>query len=309
MATRHIFATTDEDGQFDQETDRCPECGGRVSTTSIETVCDDCGLILEETIIDRGPEWRYCNREERKRTGAPRTMARHDRGLSTEIGFRTDATGTKLSSKKRRQLNRLRREHRRGKFGSKAERNQMRGLQEVRRISGGFDIPETLRDQACRLFCSAQSADLLCGRSVESIASASVYGACRCADYSITLDEVVSVARVSRSRVVTAYKTLNTELGLPTSIVTARSHVPKITSELAIDDVVRHRAQELASLADEAAIANGRSPAGVAAGCVYKACEEFGDLRTQEAIAGAANVNAITLRARYYELNEIVETA
>jgi transcription initiation factor TFIIB len=234
-------------------------------------------------------------------------MARHDRGLSTEIGFRTDATGTKLPSKKRRQLNRLRREHRRGKFGSKAKRNQMRGLQEVRRISGGFDIPETLRDQACRLFCRAQSENLLCGRSVESIASASVYGACRCADYAVTLQEVVSVARVTRSRVVNAIKVLNTEFGLPMSIVTPRSRIPKIASELTLDDVVRHRARELASLADETAISNGRSPAGVAAGCVYKACEEFNDLRTQEAIADAANVNAITLRARYYELNEIVE--
>jgi transcription initiation factor TFIIB len=123
------------------------------------------------------------------------------------------------------------------------------------------------------------------------------------------LEDIVSMARVSHSRVVAAYKALNTELGLPTSIVTARSHVPKIASELAIDDVVRHRAQELASRAEEAAIANGRNPAGVAAGCIYKACEEFNDLRTQEAIADAANVNAITLRARYYELNEIVETA
>jgi len=54
------------------------------------------------------------------------------------------------------------------------------------------------------------------GASIEAIATASVYGACRCNDRPVILDEVADSARVELSRVRNAYKTLNTELGLPT---------------------------------------------------------------------------------------------
>ena len=122
------------------EHNTCPECGGRVTTNTRETVCDDCGLVLEEQRVDPGPEWRsFPDRETRERTGAPRTAARHDRGLSTEIGETWEADG-RLSTAKRRQLNRLRREHRRSKHRSKREKNQMHGILEVRHVADGLDL-------------------------------------------------------------------------------------------------------------------------------------------------------------------------
>ena len=64
---------------------------------------------------DRGEE-RLFEADEHKhdRTGAPLTVARHDRGLSTEIGHSVDTKGNTLSGQKRRQLGRIRREHKRG---------------------------------------------------------------------------------------------------------------------------------------------------------------------------------------------------
>ena len=47
--------------------------------------------------------------------------------------------------------------------------------------------------------CSgAQSEDLLVGRSIEAMAAASVYGACRCNGLPRTLGDVSEPARVSR---------------------------------------------------------------------------------------------------------------
>ncbi|RLM48887.1 transcription initiation factor IIB family protein, partial [Halorubrum sp. Atlit-28R] len=85
MATRDIYTTSfDEDRPTDNTP--CPECSGQVRTNSVETVCEDCGLVIDEQRIDHGPEWRTHDQDQRKRTGAPLTAARHDRGLSTEIG-------------------------------------------------------------------------------------------------------------------------------------------------------------------------------------------------------------------------------
>ncbi|ERG97748.1 MAG: transcription initiation factor TFIIIB, Brf1 subunit/Transcription initiation factor TFIIB [Haloquadratum sp. J07HQX50] len=83
------------------------ECDGRVTTNAVETVCEDCGLVIDEQRIDHGPEWRAYDDEECERTGAPLTAARHDRGLSTEIGRGTDAKGNKISEQKRRRLARI----------------------------------------------------------------------------------------------------------------------------------------------------------------------------------------------------------
>jgi len=191
MATRDIYETTfDEDVQTDTRSNQCPECDGRVTTNTVETVCEECGLVVDEQRIDHGPEWRGFDEDERERTGAPLTAARHDRGLSTEIGRGTDTNGNELSGKKRRRLARMRREQTRGRFQSKAERNLAYGLGEVRRLASTLELSDSIRDQACQLFRSAQNEDLCRGRSIEAIAVASIYGACRCNGHSRLLDAV-----------------------------------------------------------------------------------------------------------------------
>jgi transcription initiation factor TFIIB len=87
MAIRDIYETGfDEDIQTDSSANQCPECHGHVTTNAVETVCEDCSLVIDEQRIDHGPEWRAYDVDERDRTGAPLTAARHDQGLSTEIG-------------------------------------------------------------------------------------------------------------------------------------------------------------------------------------------------------------------------------
>ena len=73
---------------------RCSNCGSTHLTRDYERgelVCDECGLVLEEAMIDQGPEWRAFDAEQgdkRARTGAPSTLTIHDKGLSTEIGWK-----------------------------------------------------------------------------------------------------------------------------------------------------------------------------------------------------------------------------
>ena len=161
MATRDIYETGfDEDVRTESSTNHCPECDGRITTNAVETVCQDCGLVIHEQRIDHGPEWRAYDADERERTGALLTAARHDRGLSTEIGRGTDAKGNELSGKKRRRLARMRREQSRGRWRSKAERNLAHGLSEVRRLASTLELPESVRDQACQHFRIAQNDDL-----------------------------------------------------------------------------------------------------------------------------------------------------
>jgi len=243
--------------------------------------------------------------DERERTGAPLTAARHDRGLSTDIGRRTDANGNELSGQKRRRLARMRREQSRGRFQSKTERNLAHGLSEVRRIVSRFELSESIRDQACQLFRSAQNENLLRGRSIEAMAAASVYGACRCNGRPRTLDEITESARVEHSRVTNAYTTLNTELGLPAQPMTPSAFVPRLASELDVSDQIRQRAQQLAEASESTGATTGVRPSGFAAACLYKAGRENGRWLTQSEIADVANVSVVTVRTHRDALDEL----
>jgi len=140
--------------------DECPECGGHTRVDAAERVCADCGLVVEADRIDHGPEWRSFADDDTdpKRTGAPLTRSRHDRGLSTEIG-----RSTRVKGRKRRRLARMRTQHNRAQISTKRDRNKVYAYTEVRRLTGALELPDSVRDTACTLFDSAQSESLLRG--------------------------------------------------------------------------------------------------------------------------------------------------
>jgi transcription initiation factor TFIIB len=285
----------DEDVQQNDH-NTCPECGGRVTTNTRETVCDDCGLVVEEQRVDPGPEWReFPDRETRERTGAPRTAARHDWGLSTEIGETWKADG-QLSTQKRRQLNRLRREHRRSRYGSKRERNQMHGLFEVRHVADELDLGDEFQEQASQLFRTAQNGDLLRGRSIESFGAAAAYAVIRVNGLPRTETEVAEAARCTAEAFRNAYHVLNRELDLPTAPQRPRQYIPQFASALNLPNRVRIRAVELAEWAAERGLSNGQRPSGFAAACLLVAATR-GDVRvTQTELASVADVSPMTVR-------------
>jgi len=279
----------------------CPECQGSLRSDDSETVCTSCGLVVAEDNIDHGPEWRSFADDDTnpERTGAPLTRSRHDRGLSTEIG-----RSTRLKGRKRRRMARLRRQHNRTKIGSKAERNQVYGFTEIRRLVSALGLSEHIRDRSCVLFESAQDEDLLRGRSLEGFAAAAVYATCRTAEVSRTVDEVVGEARATKAELSAAYDALNRELGLPTGPIDPAEYLARFASDLDLPQELEGRARELVEMARERNHVTGRNPAGVAAGCLYTAADERGHPLTQQDAADAADVTPVTLRATYQELTD-----
>jgi len=277
----------------------CPECEGVLESDGVETICGQCGLVVAEDTLDRGPEWRSFEDEEtnRARTGAPLSRSRHDRGLSTEIG-----RSTRLKGRKRRRVARMRRQHDRARVGSKRDRNRMFGFLEVRRIVSALDLSSSIRDRACVLFESAQEADLLMGRSIEGFAAAAVYATCRTASVARTIEEVVAVSQGTRAELKAAYAALNRELGLPTGPIDPREYVPRFATELDLPASVERRARGLVDAAHDRDLVAGRNPGGVAAACLYTAARRADLAVTQQRAAAVADVSAVTLRSTYKAL-------
>jgi len=275
----------------------CPECDSAVKHDADETVCVNCGLVVDTDRIDRGPEWRSFADDESnpERTGAPLTRSRHDRGLSTEMGRATRAKG-----RKRRRLSRMRTQHNRSKVRSKAERNQVYCFTEIRRLVSALSLPKDVRESACVLFDSAQDEDIVRGRTLEGFAAAAVYAVCRTRSVSRTVAEIVDVARADGNELRAAYDAMNRELGLPTGPVEPTEYVPRFATELGLPEPVRRRARELITEAEQRGL-GGRCPRGVAAACLYTAARNTPDAVTQREAADVADVTPSTLRRTYEE--------
>ena len=293
--------TTDRSATTDHAlaVNTCPECAGRIRIDAAERVCADCGLVVEADRIDHGPEWRSFADDDTnpKRTGAPLTRSRHDRGLSTEIG-----RSTRVKGRKRRRLARMRTQHNRARISTKRDRNKVYAYTEIRRLTGALELPDSVRDTACALFDSAQSESLLRGRSLEGFAAACVYVACRTADVARTVDEVCSAAKASEAEHRAAFDAMNRELGLPIAPTSPAEYLPRFASELGCDAAVERRARALVARAVEDGIVNGRNPVGVAAACLYTAARACGADCTQQAAADVADVTPVTIRRTYTDL-------
>lgn len=290
----------------------CPECGSTnlaQDSERGETVCQDCGLVVEQDQVDHGPEWRAFNSEDRdnkSRVGAPITQRMHDKGLSTEIDWRDkDAFGQSLSPEKRSQMKRLRKWHKRSQAKGK-ERSLRTALGEIDRIASALNVPENTREIASVIFRRALNEDLLPGRSIEGVATSALYAAARQENLPRTLDEFAEVSRVDRQELARTYRYIVRELGLEIAPTDPVEYLPQIASELGINKETEERARQIIDQTTEKGIASGKSPKGYAAAAVYLASILSNDKRTQSQIADAADVTEVTIRNRYQEQAEAI---
>ncbi|UWG51037.1 Transcription initiation factor TFIIB, Brf1 subunit/Transcription initiation factor TFIIB [Halalkaliarchaeum sp. AArc-CO] len=288
----------------------CPECGGRLETDTEhgETVCTDCGLVVETDEIDRGPEWRAfdsAERDSKSRVGAPTTKMMHDKGLSTNIGWQDkDAYGRALSSRQRRQMQRLRTWNERFRTRDSKERNLKQALGEIDRMASALGLPENVRETASVIYRRALDEDLLPGRSIEGVATAALYAAARQAGTPRSLDEFTVVSRVDKMELTRTYRYVVRELKLEVQPADPESYVPRFVSQLGLSDETERRARELLRNAKNLGLTSGKSPVGLAAAAVYAAALLTNEKVTQSQVGDVADISEVTIRNRYKELLE-----
>ncbi|SFR71807.1 Transcription initiation factor IIB (TFIIB) [Halogeometricum rufum] len=304
-------AESEDESETESEIQACPECGGTLVTDEAhgETVCSDCGLVVETDAVDRGPEWRAfdsAERDSKSRVGAPTTRMMHDKGLSTNIGWQNkDAYGKALSSSQREQMQRLRTWNERFRTRNSKERNLKQALGEIDRMASALGLPENVRETASVIYRRALDDDLLPGRSIEGVATAALYAAARQAGTPRSLDELETVSRVDKMELTRTYRYVVRELKLQIEPADPEQYVPRFASELDISDEAERQARELLRNAKEAGIHSGKSPVGLAAAAVYAAALLTNEKVTQSEVSEVANISEVTIRNRYKELLEV----
>ncbi|WP_435347270.1 transcription initiation factor IIB [Haloarchaeobius sp. HRN-SO-5] len=307
ITTRYTGET--ESTEETSETERtCPECGGELHFDAEhgETVCSQCGLVVDDQNIDRGPEWRAfdsAERDEKSRVGAPTTKMMHDQGLSTNIGWQDkDAYGRSLSSRQRKKMQRLRTWNERFRTRDSKERNLKQALGEIDRMASALGLPKNVRETASVIYRRALNEDLLPGRSIEGVATAALYAAARQAGTPRSLDEMAMVSRVDKMELTRTYRYIIRELKLEIKPADPEKFVPRFASELGLSDEAERRARQLLENARETGIHSGKSPVGLAAAAIYAAALLTNEKVTQNEVSEVANISEVTIRNRYKEL-------
>jgi len=314
--TRRRVGSADEQTDTEQNDAElaCPECGGNVVNDEEhgETVCADCGLVVEQDSVDRGPEWRAFDaqeKNEKSRVGAPTTNTMHDKGLSTNIDWRDkDAYGNSLGSRQREKMQRLRKWNERFRTRDSKERNLKQALGEIDRMASALGLPKNVRETASVIYRRALDEDLLPGRSIEGVATSAVYAAARQAGVPRSLDEIAEVSRVEKNEVARTYRYVVRELNLQVQPADPESYVPRFASGLELSEEAEHRARRLLQNAKEKGVHSGKSPVGLAAAAVYAASLLTNEKTTQAAVSDVADISEVTIRNRYHELLEAEES-
>jgi transcription initiation factor TFIIB len=304
-----------QDEQTADTTDRqsCPECSGSLVADSDngETVCGECGLVVEEDTIDRGPEWRAfeaSEKDEKSRVGAPTTKMLHDDGLTTTISWQDkDAYGSTLGDEKRVRVERLRTWQTRIRTKNPGERNLQYALGELNRMASAVGVPDSVQEIGAVMYRRALDEDLIRGRSIESVATGCLYAACRQEGFPRSLDELTAVSRVDKKEVGRTYRYLAQELGVELEPTDPKQYVPRFCSKLGVSEEIEMKATEILDAAAEQNIFSGRSPPGLAGAAIYAATILCNDKRPQHEVADAADVTVVTIRNRYQEQMEAME--
>ncbi|NON61629.1 transcription initiation factor IIB family protein [Acidianus sp. RZ1] len=260
-----------------------------------EYICTETGEVIEDKVVDQGPEWRaYTEEENRERSRASTiNIAVHDMGLSTFMD---------VKGKDRAKAMRLRKLQLRSRIGTSEQRNLVKAMTVLERIANQLGLPKSVKEEASIIYRKALDKKLIKGRSIEEVMAASVYAACRKDKIPITIAEIVRTTSVNKKEIAKAYRLLLKENVTDVPASDPKYYVVKIASLLGLSGKTMSAALEIVDKAKNSGITSGKDPASIAAASIYIASSLNGERRSQREISEVSGVTQVTIRNRYREI-------
>ncbi|HIG52187.1 TPA: hypothetical protein EYQ19_02115 [Candidatus Pacearchaeota archaeon] len=284
---------------------RCPECSSIHITHDDqkgEIICNDCGLLIEEKMVDTGQDLsgQFDKSQKKGRGGAPLSLQKFDKGLTTNVGEISDIY--RLEPKQTRKFLRLKKWQER--VSTSIERNLRLAMSELRRVSSFLNLPTVVREEASRVYNFVLQRGLVRGRSMESVISACIYAACRSYNIPRTLDEIAAASDVPRKEIGRTYRFIIRKLGIKVKPSSPKDYISRFSSILHLSPKTQNEALKILKKADTSELTSGRGPAGIAAASLYVASLMNDEKKTQREVADVAGITEVTIRNRYKELIE-----
>ncbi|PWA73192.1 Cyclin-like protein [Artemisia annua] len=275
-----------------------------------DTVCSECGLVLESHSIDETSEWRTFANEsgdnDPVRVGGPTNILLNDGGLSTVIKDNPKRT----KSRNLRSYITLCSEHYLHFFtisNSSQLHLDVNYVSDALNFSSRLGLVATIKDRANEIFKKVEDQKSSRGRNQDAILAACLYIACRQEDKPRTVKEICSVANGATKKEIGRakeyiVKQLELEMGQSVEMGTihAGDFMRRFCSNLGMANQTVKAAQESVQKSEEFDIR--RSPISIAAAIIYIVTQLSDDKKPLKDVALATGVAEGTIRNSYKDL-------
>ncbi|MCJ1394665.1 transcription initiation factor IIB [Xylographa bjoerkii] len=284
--------------------------------SSGDMVCDTCGLVLGDRIVDTRSEWRTFsnddqNNDDPSRVGDGANPLLNGSQLQTTIAFGDGGA-------KARELHRAQNKV----THDKGTKTLLAAYKEIGALCDAWHIPKNVSDTAKHLFKMVNDAGAFRGKSQDVVIAGCIFIACRQCHVPRTFREIFALTKVSKKEIGRIFKSLekffaaqnqakadtvlqaggivnpNDSYNTTTS-TNAHELCIRYCSQLSLNQRTTMVSQQLADKMSTVGALAGRSPLSAAAACIYFASHLMGYPRTAKEISLVAGVSDGTIRTSY----------
>lgn len=252
---------------------KCEECGcSDLFRSSNEIICRNCGLVLDDALLERDVFV-----SEQNRASAKETI------LSKAGSFSPDGRIVKrtwlLSTK---------------------EKNLINIENQLELISSRLKLSDRVKKDALILFKKAMDSDLSVGRNGLDMICSCVYASCLMSNIPKTSEEIALSMQIPKRRLLRFFNVLRTGLNLSVTSTEPADIIPRFCSKLKLKPETVTKAIEISEQIN--GLMTGKQHKTISAVSIYLATKSTGDYRTQREVTNATGVLEVTLRKYCHNL-------
>jgi len=295
----------------DEERSSCPEDKIVYDPQLGVKVCIETGEVIEEDFISDEPGQKMFSPEEKERKthfGPPTRHSDPTMGITAQLDQPRESGIKAVMSKTRPPIARPP-YHR--PTTSSVDKNLQTALNIIQDAVRKLELPSIVEEEASKIYREALQKGLTRGRSIESIAAASLYAACRMKGLPTSLNQIIQAIKGSmdsetKREVARSYRLMVRDLNLKIPVRKPEQFVYSITNALGLPEKVAIEAIKIIQEARRNGLTAGKDPSGMAGAAVYLAALKEGIRKTQKEIAQVAGVTEVTIRNRYKEIIKVI---
>jgi transcription initiation factor TFIIB len=264
-----------------------------------EIVCISCGHVILERIQSRETDRKEFSDDgtDRRRTGDSLSISRHDMGLSTVINnSNKDALGKKIPTSIKNTVQRLRLWDKKIIYSS--DRTLMTGFTQLAKTKEKLGLSAGIMEKASYTYRKAVEKELTRGRTINALAAASLYLACRYSETPHTINDIVNATNIRKKEISKCYRLLLREFDYVVPLQDPIRCVNRVANNLGISERTKRSAIKIIGKAIQGRITAGKDPMSLAAAALYLSCLEKNEFYSQKDIALTSKVTEVTIRNR-----------
>jgi transcription initiation factor TFIIB len=286
---------------------RCPVCGRDLSNPASidldlergEAFCSVCGFVLDERLVDLGPEWKaidYEEKEKKVRVGSPITPRYHDWGLGSEIDNIKDYNLMHES---------LRIWQKRLRTSTPTARNLVHALSKINDLCDNLRLPVVVSETASQIYRHLLKKGVVKSKCLAKVTASIVYYSAKVHGAERSVKEVSEAAGVDAKAVNKYYRLIASEASVEhPPLPTVEKQIARLVNIMKLSAKTERIALQLYKETKAATLQDGKSPSGLAAAYIYIASVMNSENIPQREVAAVADITDVTVRHRYREILE-----